>query len=181
MLECPYLIRVALFALGTVFADPLYRWVDAEGNVHYSDHKPRDAAQVLHPDTGHEPTPEERDASKVKKLEKEIEKLKQEMGKTKEAPQQPVVVIPVPIVQPQPKLYTPYWGPIYPYRSQQFHPGSSAPRHVHPRRDAQPSRTRQPHPPVQKNPRRSPENKQLPSLIGNRLGLASINSAAKPF
>jgi hypothetical protein len=151
---CPYWIGIVFFAWGVALADPLYRWVDAEGKVHYSDHQPSDHAKVLHPETGHEPTPKEREASNIKKLEKEIEKLKQEAGKTKETPQQPVVIIPVPIVQPQPKLYTPYWGPIYPYRSRQFYRGSK-PDLVHPHLDSRSNR-------IQKKPESRPLPQQNP-------------------
>jgi hypothetical protein len=115
-----------------MLADPLYRWQDAQGNLHYSDHHPPAEAKILHPDIGHEPTPEELEAAKRKKLAKEAEAAKKEVQQKEETPNRPVVIIPVPIIQNPPEVYMPYWGPIYPYRRQLVYP-RSRPYHVHPR------------------------------------------------
>jgi len=88
--------------------------------------------QILHPDIGHEPTPEELEAAKRKKLAKEAEAAKKEVQQKEETPNRPVVIIPVPIIQNPPEVYMPYWGPIYPYRRQLVYP-RSRPYHVHPR------------------------------------------------
>lgn len=133
MWQCLHWLFLLFLSTETVLADPLYRWRDGKGNIHYSDHPPRRDAKVLHPDIGHEPTPEELEAAKRKKLAKEVEALKKEVQQKEETPNRPVVIIPVPIIQHAPEVYTPYWGPIYPYRRQPVDP-RSRPHHVHPRR-----------------------------------------------
>jgi hypothetical protein len=132
MWQCLHWLFLLSLSIRSVLADPLYRWQDAQGNIHYSDHHPPRDAKVLHPDVGHEPTPEELEAAKSTKLAKEAQASKKEVQQKEETPKQPVVIIPVPIIQNPPEVYMPYWGPIYPYRRQLVYPHSRY-HHVHPR------------------------------------------------
>jgi hypothetical protein len=113
---CPYWLFATCLAGGIACAEPLYRWVDPQGNTHYSDHAPGEDAKTLKPDTGPEPTAQEIEEKKTRKLEKELDEIKKRLDQDKDVSETPFVIVPVPGVQSIPEVYTaPYWGPVYPY------------------------------------------------------------------